>query len=197
MVSLTGFSLVGGPAYNDSAAAEEILASLDVPYISAHPVEFQTLALWEADARGLLPVEATMMVAIPELDGGIWPMTFGGRCGRSDTEDRCAGCDGKTCARDMAPHPERAAMLAARVAKLVALRRSARAERRLGIVLFNFPPNAGSVGTAAYLAVFKSLHNTMGALRDAGYGVTVPENADALRRILLEAMPRSMARWPM
>lgn len=43
VVSLTGFSLVGGPAYNDARAAEELLASLDVPYIAAHPVEFQTL----------------------------------------------------------------------------------------------------------------------------------------------------------
>ncbi|MFX7705220.1 cobaltochelatase subunit CobN, partial [Acinetobacter baumannii] len=32
VVSLTGFSLVGGPAYNDSKAAEDILATLDVPY---------------------------------------------------------------------------------------------------------------------------------------------------------------------
>ena len=186
VVSLTGFSLVGGPAYNDARAAEDILGSLDVPYVAAHPVEFQTLAAWEADPRGLLPVEATMMVAIPELDGGIWPMTFGGRCGRSGSEKRCAGCDGKSCARDMASHPERAATLAGRVAKLVALRRSERAERRVGIVLFNFPPNAGSVGTAAYLAVFASLRNTMLAMREAGYTLNVPESADALRAMLLE-----------
>ena len=42
LVSLTGFSLVGGPAYNDSAAAVETLSALDVPYIAAHPLEFQT-----------------------------------------------------------------------------------------------------------------------------------------------------------
>ena len=43
VVSLTGFSLVGGPAYNDARAAEEILSKLDVPYLAAHPVEFQTI----------------------------------------------------------------------------------------------------------------------------------------------------------
>ena len=43
LVSLTGFSLVGGPAYNDAKAAEDMLARLDVPYIAAHPAEFQTL----------------------------------------------------------------------------------------------------------------------------------------------------------
>ena len=79
VVSLTGFSLVGGPAYNDSGAAETLLASLDVPYLSAQALEFQTLDQWQANERGLLPLETTMMVAIPELDGAGGTMVFGGR----------------------------------------------------------------------------------------------------------------------
>jgi magnesium chelatase subunit H len=176
VVSLTGFSLVGGPAYNDARAAEEVLASLDVPYIAAHPVEFQTLEQWQADPRGLTPVEATMMVAIPELDGAICPTTFGGRSSAGSAEGR----------RDMAVHPERAATLATRVARLVALRRTAIAERKVAIVLFNFPPNAGATGTAAYLGVFASLHNTLRAMAAAGYRVDVPNTVDALRLQLLE-----------
>ncbi|MEQ8737125.1 MAG: DUF3479 domain-containing protein, partial [Hoeflea sp.] len=35
MLSLTGFSLVGGPAYSDAAAAAETLGTLDVPYVAA------------------------------------------------------------------------------------------------------------------------------------------------------------------
>ena len=54
LVSLTGFSLVGGPAYNDSKAAEDILAKLDVPYLGVTPVEFQTLDQWGGSTRGLL-----------------------------------------------------------------------------------------------------------------------------------------------
>ena len=176
VVSLTGFSLVGGPAYNDARAAEEILASLDVPYIAAHPVEFQTLQQWQGDPRGLMPVEATMMVAIPELDGAIWPMTFGGRSTAAPGGDH----------RDMAVHPERAAMLAARVAKLVALRAATRAERKVAIVLFNFPPNAGSTGTAAYLSVYASLHHTLTAMKAAGYRVDVPATVDELRTRITE-----------
>jgi magnesium chelatase subunit H len=175
VVSLTGFSLVGGPAYNDARAAEELLAGLDVPYIAAHPVEFQTLEQWKDDSRGLLPVEATMMVAIPELDGGIWPMTFGGRSSAEGADRR----------RDMVPHLERAAMLAARVARLVSLRRKSRAERKIAVVLFNFPPNAGTVGSAAYLSVFASLLNTLRGLRAAGYSVDVPDSVDTLRDRLL------------
>jgi magnesium chelatase subunit H len=170
VVSLTGFSLVGGPAYNDARAAEELLGRLDVPYIAAHALEFQTLQQWDADARGLTPVEATMMVAIPELDGATSPLTFGGR-----------GADGQ-----MAPHGERVERLAGRVARLVALRRSRRAERRVAIVLFNFPPNAGATGTAAYLSVFESLHRTLRGMAAAGYGVEVPASVDALRAAVLE-----------
>ena len=176
IVSLTGFSLVGGPAYNDARGAEEILARLDVPYVAAHPVEFQTLEQWEGDGRGLTPVEATMMVAIPELDGAICPMTFGGRSSDKPGEGR----------RDMVCHPERAATLAARVARLVWLRRRERADRKVAMVLFNFPPNAGATGTAAYLSVFQSLHNTLRALRDAGYAVDVPADVPALRARILE-----------
>ncbi len=172
LVSLTGFSLVGGPAYNDSRAAETLLATLDVPYIGAHPVEFQTLAQWETDARGLTPVEATMMVALPELDGATGPITFGGRGGPKG--------------HDMYVHAERAAMLAARVAKLALLKRRARAEKKLAVVIFNFPPNSGATGTAAYLAVFESLFNTLRALHDGGYTVDVPASVDALRRAILE-----------
>jgi magnesium chelatase subunit H len=175
VVSLTGFSLVGGPAYNDARAAEELLAGLDVPYIAAHPVEFQTLEQWRDDARGLLPVEATMMVAIPELDGAICPMTFGGR----------SVSEGEGRRRDMVPHPERTSMLAARVARIVALRRKARRDRKVAVVLFNFPPNAGTVGTAAYLSVFASLLNTLRGMKDAGYNVEVPSTVNALRDRLL------------
>ena len=42
------------------------------------------------------------------------------------------------------------------------------------MVLFNFPPNAGNTGTAAFLAVFESLFNTLQALRADGYTVEVP-----------------------
>jgi magnesium chelatase subunit H len=175
VVSLTGFSLVGGPAYNNSRAADEALAALNVPYIGAHPVEFQTLDQWQSSERGLVPVEATMMVAIPELDGAVGPIVFGGR--------RAAGTAERS--RDMSSHPERARMLAARVARLVALRHAPRAERKLGIVLFNFPPNAGTVGTAAYLSVFESLHRTLSALRAQGYTTEVPGSVDELRERIL------------
>ena len=189
VVSLSGFSLVGGPAYNDAKAAEEVLAKLDVPYVAAHPVEFQTLDQWGGSERGLLPVESTIMVAIPELDGSTSPMVFGGRPGAAGVT--CTGCHHactfgeSTSAQDMHSCPERAIMLAARVSKMVALKRSEHKDRNVAIVLFNFPPNAGNIGTAAFLAVFESLWHTLTAMKAQGYQVDMPESVDDLRDSLL------------
>ncbi|MHB8286623.1 MAG: magnesium chelatase subunit H, partial [Caulobacteraceae bacterium] len=134
-------------------------------------------------------VESTIMVAIPELDGATAPMVFGGR---SDGAGRpCQGC-GRRCtfpanigSARMQACPERAEALAARVARLVRLRKAERSERNLAIVLFNFPPNSGAVGSAAYLSVFASLHNTLKSLKVGGYEVEVPATVDDLRARLL------------
>jgi magnesium chelatase subunit H len=185
VVSLTGFSLVGGPAYNDAKAAEDILAGLDVPYLAAHPVEFQTLEQWGASDRGLMPVESTIMVAIPELDGAAGPMVYGGRSDGAGAP--CTGCErGCVFVRsesggDMHVCSERADMLAARTARLIATRRAERRDRKVAIVLFNFPPNGGNTGTAAYLSVFESLHRLLAEMQAGGYQVEVPDSVDALR----------------
>ncbi|MEL6364728.1 MAG: magnesium chelatase subunit H [Pseudomonadota bacterium] len=187
VVSLTGFSLVGGPAYNDAKAAEETLSALDVPYIAAHPLEFQSLQSWGADNRGLSAVEATMMVAIPEIDGATGPTVFGGR---AQAAEACSGCD-RSCAfedadpKQMISCVERAEQLAARTLKLIRLRRRARQDRKIAIVLFNFPPNGGAVGTAANLSVYESLHATLIAMAADGYDVEVPASVDALRERIL------------
>lgn len=189
VVSLTGFSLVGGPAYNDAKAAEEMLSTLDVPYMAVTPVEFQTIEHWGSSERGLLPVEATMMVALPELDGSSGSLVYGGRS--DGTGSKCTGCsrgctfEASDAGQDMQPCSERSDMIAARVDKMVALRRSQRAERRVAVVLFNFPPNAGGTGTAAFLAVFESLYNTLAAMQRAGYSIELPEDVDELRRAIL------------
>jgi magnesium chelatase subunit H len=189
MVSLTGFSLVGGPAYNDAKAAEAVLTKLDIPYIAANPVEFQTLQQWGASERGLMPVESTIMVAIPELDGATGPIVFGGRADADGTA--CTGCERRCTfdvedgSRSMHLCGDRADMLVARVSKLIELRRAEKANRKIGIVVFNFPPNAGNTGTAAYLSVFSSLFNTLKALKQEGYHVEMPSDVDALRKHII------------
>ena len=178
LLSLTGFSLVGGPAYNDNDAAIATLKALDVPYIAAHPLEFQTIEQWEASAQGLGPIETTMLIALPELDGATTPTVFAGRHGTETTSANHS--------KAMAPALERVEALADRVAKQAHLRRSQTHDRNVAIVLFGFPPNAGAAGTAAYLDVFNSLHNTLHAMAADGYDIDPPDTVEELREAVLE-----------
>ncbi|MBF9027614.1 magnesium chelatase subunit H [Rhodobacterales bacterium FZCC0188] len=186
MVSLTGFSLIGGPAYNDSAAAVEVLRDLDLPYIAAHPIEFQTLGQWATSGGGLGPVETTMLVALPEIDGATNPTVFGGRHGAEGCQGCSHMCQASACQKAMAPCHERIASLVEKTARLAVLRRKANRDKRISVVLFGFPPNAGAVGTAAYLSVFESLYNTLSTLKSEGYQVDLPASVDDLRAAVLK-----------
>ena len=185
LVSLTGFSLVGGPAYNDSDAAVETLTGLDLPYIAAQPLEFQTLEQWATGGQGLSPIESTMLIALPEIDGATNPTVFAGRHGAMG----CTGC-AQMCPsiggiKAMAPCLERIDALVEKTERLAVLRRKTNADKNVGIVVFGFPPNAGAVGTAAYLSVFESLHNTLHQMEADGYDVTPPATVDDLRHAIL------------
>ena len=173
-VSLTGFSLVGGPAYNDSEAAISALTELDVPYIAAHALEFQSLDTWQQSREGLMPIESTLMVAIPELDGATGPTVFGGRPDGMEGTPKMKACG------------ERVEMLANRVERIVANRQKAKADRKVAIMLYNFPPGSGGVGSAALLSVYRSLYNVLERLKAEGYSLTLPQGAEDLRTRILE-----------
>jgi magnesium chelatase subunit H len=125
-----------------------------------------------------------MLIALPEIDGATNPLLFAGRHDASGCRGCGRNCPGETT-RAMAPCLERVDRLVERAVRLARLRRSTAAERRIAIVLFNFPPNAGATGTAAYLAVWESLLNTLRRLASEGHDVEVPESVDALRAALM------------
>jgi magnesium chelatase subunit H len=170
LVSLTGFSFVGGPAMNDSEAAVEFLKGLNVPLRSAVSLDVQTVEAWRDSWTGLNPVQAGMQVAIPEIDGATEPFVYGGMTAEGvepvALEERCT-------------------RLARRLRRWNRLQTARRDELKLALVLFCFPPNKGNIGTAADLDVFPSLHEILTRLRADGYDVEVPSDADALRERLL------------
>jgi len=66
ILSLTGFSFVGGPAMNDSGATVEFFRELGVPLRSAVSLDIQSIENWEETFIGLNPIQTAMQVAIPE-----------------------------------------------------------------------------------------------------------------------------------
>lgn len=166
VVSLTGFALVGGPARQDHPKAVESLMKLDVPYIVAVPLVFQTTEEWLNSTLGLHPIQVALQVALPELDGGMEPIIFAGRDPRT----------GKSHALH-----KRVEQLCTRAIKWAELKRKSKTDKRLAITVFSFPPDKGNVGSAAYLNVFSSIFSVLENLKNDGYNVeNLPENAEAL-----------------
>jgi magnesium chelatase subunit H len=170
IVSLTGFSFVGGPAMNDSEAAVEFLKGLNVPLRSSVGLDVQTVEAWRDSWTGLNPVQAGMQVAIPEIDGATEPFVYGGMTeGGSEPvalEERCT-------------------RVARRLRRWNRMRNASRGELKVALVLFCFPPNKGNIGTAADLDVFPSVVEILQRLKADGYTVEVPESADVLRELIL------------
>ena len=171
ILSLTGFSFVGGPAMNDSDAASDFLATLNVPYRSAVSLDTQSIEAWRDSQIGLNPVQTGMQIAIPEIDGATEPFIFGGIPAIGvepiGLEDRCR-------------------RLAKRLRRANRLRTSPRSDLKLAFVLFCFPPNKGNIGTAADLDVFPSLWHSLEKLKADGYNLDLPTSPDELRKKLLD-----------
>ena len=171
-ISLTGFALVGGPARQDHPKAIETLKKLNRPYMVALPLVFQTTQEWEGSDLGLHPVQVALQIAIPELDGAIEPIVLSGRddaTGKAHTLQ------------------DRVEAIAGRSIRWANLRLKPRAEKKLAITVFSFPPDKGNVGTAAYLDVFGSIHRVLEEMRARGYQVgNVPTTAKALMELILK-----------
>jgi magnesium chelatase subunit H len=170
VLSLTGFSFVGGPAMNDSAAAAAFLRELNLPYRSAVSLDTQTIEAWTDSQTGLNPIQAGMQIAIPEIDGATEPFVYGGIPSRGQEPvalvDRCT-------------------RLARRLKRWHKLQTAPRDQIKLAMVLFCFPPSKGNIGTAADLDVFPGVYDVLKRLREEGYRVEVPDSADSLRERLL------------
>ncbi|MCW5980668.1 MAG: cobaltochelatase subunit CobN [Bryobacteraceae bacterium] len=171
LLSLTGFSFVGGPAMNDSKAAVQFLKGLNRPFHSVVNLEAQRIEDWIENPIGLNPVQTAMQVAIPEIDGATDPIVFGGAPAAGDQPE---------------PIEERCRRIARRLARWDRLRTAPKADIRLAVVLYCFPPNRGNLGTAADLDVFPSLFDILRRLKMEGYGIDLPAGPDALREMLLD-----------
>jgi magnesium chelatase subunit H len=171
IISLTGFSFVGGPAMNDSEAAADFLKAVNAPLRSLVSLDIQTIESWEGSKSGINPVQTAMQVAIPELDGATEPFVFGGLKNNSTYPEAIE---------------ERCRRIARRLSRWNRLQTKANPDKRLAFILFCFPPNKGNIGTAADLDVMESLFEILKRLKSEGYELCLPEDVNRLRQMILE-----------
>ncbi|MCB0006880.1 MAG: magnesium chelatase subunit H, partial [Anaerolineales bacterium] len=166
LLNTIGFPLVGGPAGARPDDAVRQLDALDVGYLDMVPLSFQRVEDWRQDEIGLTPMQVAMNIALPELDGIAEPVIYGGP---TITQEKFIA------------NQNELTLAAKRIARRVRLRHKKNGDKRIAVVLFNFPPNLGNVGTAAFLDVFQSLYVLLQSLQADGYDVELPADVDSLR----------------
>ena len=157
IVSTIGFPLVGGPAGSMEAGrqvevAKRILQAKNVPYLVAAPLLIQDIHSWTR--KGIGGLQSVVLYSLPELDGAIDTIALGGLVGDN-----------------IYLIPERVKRLTGRLHSWINLHRKKAHERKIAIILYNYPPGYGAAGTAALLNVPDSLINFLNALEKAGYDV--------------------------
>ena len=135
---------------------------------------------WQASSIGLAPLDLTLQIAMPELDGRI--------TSRVGAFKEVVGTDQQlaTALHHYVPDPERLAWVAQLVAAWCRLRATPAAERRLALVLANYPTRNSRLANGVGLDTPASAAAMLGWLRQAGYDLGPdPADGDALIQSLL------------
>lgn len=158
--NLTGFALGVG----DLPPETNPFALTDAPVIQLVQGS-RPSALWEADPRGLTSKDLAMQIVLPEIDGRIGGLIVGHKAE--------AAWHARTQCSLTAFTPEldgvvRAVELAKNYAKL---RATPRAERRIGIVLANYPLRDGRLANGVGYDAPQSTVEMLRVLDEAGYAI--------------------------
>jgi cobaltochelatase CobN len=174
VLNATGFALGSG---GGEASATPFDAS-DCPILQ---VIFAggSEAAWSSTTRGLDARDLAMNVALPEIDGRIIGRAVSFKAHRR--RDPLTETD----LVEYAIVPDRIDFMADLTTNWSRLRRVAAGQRRIGIVLANYPNKDGRIGNGVGLDTPNGLIVLLEALAAAGYEVgDIPKSGDALIRLL-------------
>lgn len=148
---------------------------------------------WMDSQRGLGPSDLAMHVVLPELDGRLLAGAISFK--QDDASTRVVN----------SPEPDRVEHVAERLVRFLRMQHTPRADRKLVVLLPDYPNAPGRTGYAVGLDVPQSVLAMLHQLRDAGYTIEdVPQTArDLLQRLTerngaldLETYRRSFQRLP-
>jgi cobaltochelatase CobN len=160
-----------------AGSATDAPTPLDAPGVPVFQVVSATTkrAAWRDSARGLGAADLAMHVVLPELDGRV----LAGAIAFKDPLPPQAGLAFSAFASR--PEPDRVAMVADRIAAHVLLQALPASERRVAILMPDYPGAPGRTGYAVGLDVPASVIALLDDLSAAGYAVSgVPQTPRAL-----------------
>jgi cobaltochelatase CobN len=167
IVTMTGFAASG-------ASTTTALDSFDAPLFQIVSATTRRSA-WRDSPRGLGAADLAMHIVLPELDGRVLTGVVAFKDALARSEDLAF------TALASRVEPDRLAAAADRVAAWVRLAQRPRAERRLAILMPDYPGAKDRAGYAVGLDVPASVLAALNDLRAAGYAVeSAPDSSRAL-----------------
>ncbi|WP_426130146.1 cobaltochelatase subunit CobN [Pararhizobium sp. PWRC1-1] len=144
-------------------------------------------AAWESSPQGLMARDLAMNVALPEVDGRILSRAVSFKAAAvydTDVEANIVGHE---------PLADRVAFAAKLAANWARLRQAAPAERRVAIIMANYPNRDGRLGNGVGLDTPAGTIEVMKAMATEGYGIdSIPTDGDALIRHLMDGPTNSV-----
>ncbi|HGY2298864.1 TPA: cobaltochelatase subunit CobN [Pseudomonas putida] len=135
---------------------------------------------WEASEQGLGARDLAMHIALPELDGRIItrPVSFKDMAWRSERSQSDVVC--------YRAHPERMDFVAELARRWVELARLPNAQKRVALVMANYPTRDGRIGNGVGLDTPAAALNILKALQTEGYPLgDLPDSGTQLIHQLL------------
>jgi cobaltochelatase CobN len=172
-----------GESYGAAIASPvDYLETLDVPMIQGI-ISTGPKKEWLESSLGLGPIDTAMNVALPEFDGRLITVPISFKEERESAPRR--GLKAKL--QQYVPLPDRVDLVARLAVKWANLRLTSNAEKRIAIILSNYPTKDARIGNAVGLDTPASVIHILHALKKAGYKVDdIPESADALIHSIIE-----------
>ena len=167
----------------------DYLDNLNVPMVQAI-ISTGTQDEWLDSDLGLGPIDTAMSVALPEFDGRLIsvPISFKEEVssGSEPAEGRGAsGLSGRL--QRYVPKDDRVELVARLAIKQANLALKPNSEKKIAVILSNYPTKDARIGNAVGLDTPNSAVLVLNALRDAGYQVTdIPETGDELVHRIIE-----------
>ena len=173
---------------------------VDAPSLSSAPTQFNlpikgdipvlqlvlsstTSQAWREHKQGLRSRDIAMQVVLPEMDGHVLTRAI---------SFKSMGYYSKLCQINLVGYelePERAKFVARLAKGYCSLGHKANHNKRIALILANYPTKDGRIGNGVGLDTPQSAINVLQAMQDAGYVIdTVPENGNALIEALLESV---------
>ncbi|MCH8224396.1 MAG: cobaltochelatase subunit CobN [Chloroflexi bacterium] len=138
---------------------------------------------WLESSLGLGPIDTAMNVALPEFDGRIISVPFSFKEESAGPEQTRLG----TRLQRYVAREDRVDFLARLAVRWAKLGLKPNREKRIAIILSNYPTKDARIGNAVGLDTPASVIRILHALQDAGYIVTdMPEDGDALVQRIIE-----------